>query len=73
MLWWVIAVHPEMQSVFLFLNLYVVGILYALNLNVQQDRYATPALLLAILLPPVAWLLFGMHFLGRRFGPRAAD
>lgn len=72
-LWWVIAVHPEMQGVFVFLNFYVAGVLYALNFHVEQDRDATLAILLAVFLPPAAWLMFGMHFLVRRFGPHAAD
>ncbi len=72
-LWWVIAVHPEMQDVFVFLNLYVAGVLYALTLYFDQDRDATLAILLAVFLPPAAWLMFGMHFLVRRFGPRAPD
>lgn len=42
-LWWVIAVHPEMQDVFVYLNLYVAGILYALKLYFEQDRDATLA------------------------------
>jgi hypothetical protein len=72
MLWWVLAVRPEMQDVFVLLNVYVLGILYALNLYIQQDQGATVVLYLAILLPPIAWLMLGMAFVVRRFGPRTA-
>jgi hypothetical protein len=72
MLWWVLAVRPEMQDVFVLLNVYVLGILYALNLYIQQDQGATVVLYIAILLPPIAWLMLGMAFLVRRFGPRTA-
>lgn len=68
---------PSSLPGFLFLNAYVLTLLYALNMRATGDPQATIAILLAVFLTPVAMILFGLRWASghqdRRRGAQRVD
>jgi hypothetical protein len=69
-LWWVLVPHPESQVAFGFLTAYCLGIAYAVVMWNRGDRDGSTAILLSVLLPPVAWVLLAIHWVDHHRDPR---
>ena len=58
---------------YVFLSAYVLGILYALHLCEVEDPEGETAIWWALLVPPLAWWTFLLHWLEHRHAPPPDD
>lgn len=55
---WILAFQPWSLPAFVFLTVYLLTLLYALNMRATGHSSATQAILLAVFVPPLATVLF---------------
>jgi hypothetical protein len=55
---WILAFQPGSLPAFVLLNVYLLTLLYALNMRASGDPSATAAILLAVFAAPLAAVLF---------------